>query len=230
MTPRSSGPGDATLVFQQLYAAGSTTDTVYPFYTTLTGSMTVIQNGFGTTLLDPQYGPNTVTGTLAINNGVLATTGTAAALAGIKEIDLNGGVLRLGQSNGIADSAHLFQGNNVVIGANNVQETLGDWTVDAFDSILDFNGFSAALTFATLRIDGTLDIHNYAGSATTMTILSGTAIGNLSHVSFYSDAGSTFLGHGQIVGNQLVVVPEPAMPALAILGSAALMLWRCRRR
>jgi hypothetical protein len=69
----------------------SPSDLVYPFYTTLTGSLGIVQDGLGTTSLQPLHGVNTFTGPVTVNLGTLATTGTAAALAGATSIAVNAG-------------------------------------------------------------------------------------------------------------------------------------------
>ncbi|MBN8712264.1 MAG: autotransporter-associated beta strand repeat-containing protein [Verrucomicrobia bacterium] len=224
----NGGAGEATLTFQQNFAAGSTSSTIYEFYTTITGSMNLVQSGPGTTVLNPIYGANTMTGDVLITGGTLATAGSVASLGSVGQITIDGGTFQLGQSEGIANSATLNQGSGrMVIGASAIQETLGAWVVSD-TAVLDFNNFAAGLTFASLEIDGTLAIYNYQGASTTLTILSGSAVGDLSQVAFYSDEGSTYLGSGEIVGTSLQVVPEPATFLLVGLGATA--LWLRRRR
>lgn len=72
----TGGSGTASVAFQQQYAAGSASDTVYPFFTTLTGSLGVVQDGPGTTSLQPLYGANTFSGAVTVDAGTLTTTGT----------------------------------------------------------------------------------------------------------------------------------------------------------
>lgn len=224
----NGGAGSASLNFQQNFAAGSGSNTTYEFYTTITGSMNIVQSGPGTTVLNPLYGANTMTGNVTITAGMLATAGSTAALGSVGGITIAGGNFQLGQSNGVSDSATLNHGNGeVIIGANAIQETFGQWVVsDA--AVVDFNHFTAGLTFSSLEITGTLAIYNYQGVTTTLTILSGMAVGDLSQVSFYSDGGNTYLGSGEIVGTSLQVIPEPSSFLLVGLGAGA--LWLRRRR
>jgi autotransporter-associated beta strand protein len=67
----SGGAGNATVQFSQNFAAEGGNATVYPFYTTLNGSLTVIQAGPGTTLFQPLYGNNSYSGGTVINQGTL---------------------------------------------------------------------------------------------------------------------------------------------------------------
>ena len=233
----TGGAGNATVQFTQQYAAGSPSDLVYPFYTTLTGSLGIVQDGLGMTALQPLYGPNTFAGPVIVNLGTLATTGTAAALAGATSITVNaGGALLLGQTNGVNDSAavtlsgggELFTGTSLseTFGALNV--TVGGW------SIINFMGNSSTLNFSSLSLDGSLAslaILNYTGADDFLNIASGTATGSLSRIAFYSDSGSTLLGYGGFEGTRLVpvAVPEPSTWAMALAGLAC-GRWILRRQ
>jgi hypothetical protein len=234
----TGGAGNASVVFtQQYWAAG--TNLVYPFYTSLTGSLGIVQNGLGTTSLQPLYGANTFTGPVTVNVGTLETTGTAAALAGATSITVNAeGALLLGQTNGVNDSAavtlaggELFTGTSLseTFGALNV--TVGGW------SIIDFMGNSSTLNFSSLSLDGSLAslaILNYDGANDFLNIASGTATGSLSRIAFYSDSGSTLLGYGGFEGTRLVpvAVPEPSTWAMALagLGCGGYVVRRRRKR
>jgi hypothetical protein len=235
----SGGAGHATVQFTQQYAAEPGTIPVYPFYTTLTGSLGIVQNGLGTTSLQPLYGANTFSGPVTVNVGTLETTGTAAALAGATSITVNAeGALLLGQTNGVNDSAavtlaggELFTGTSLseTFGALNV--TVGGW------SIIDFMGNSSTLNFSSLSLDGSLAslaILNYDGANDFLNIASGTATGSLSRIAFYSDSGSTLLGYGGFEGTRLVpvAVPEPSTVAMALAAIACggWSLWRRTRR
>jgi len=233
----TGGEGSASVVFTQQYAAEPGTNFVYPFYTSLTGSLGIVQDGLGMTALQPLYGPNTFAGPVIVNLGTLATTGTAAALAGATSIAVNaGGALLLGQTNGVNDSAavtlsgggELFTGTSLseTFGALNV--TVGGW------SIIDFMGNSSTLNFSSLSLDGSLAslaILNYDGANDFLNIASGTATGSLSRIAFYSDSGSTLLGYGGFEGTRLVPVPvpEPSTCAMALAGLAC-GSWMMRRR
>ncbi len=87
----TGGDGTAAVVFQQAANVdGSSTD--YPFYTTLTGSLAVHQEGPGTTSLAPLYGPNTYTGGTFISGGSL-NVGASGALPTDGSVTLSGGTL-----------------------------------------------------------------------------------------------------------------------------------------
>jgi len=75
----TSGNGTGRVVFDQNFAAEGGGDTVYPFYTTITGQVGVHQTGPGTTLLQPLYGNNTYTGATVVSEGTLQV-GSAGAL------------------------------------------------------------------------------------------------------------------------------------------------------
>ena len=233
----TGGSGTASVVFTQQYAAEPGTNPVYPFYTSLTGSLGIVQDGLGTTRLQPAYGANTFAGPVTVNLGTLETTGTAAALAGATSIAVNaGGALLLGQTHGVNDSAavtlsgggELFTGTSLseTFGALNV--TVGGW------SIINFLGTSSTLNFSSLSLDGSLAslaILNYDGANDFLNIASGTATGSLSRIAFYSDAGQTFLGYGGFESTRLVpvAVPEPSTWAMA-LASLACGCWMLRRQ
>jgi len=85
------GVGGGSVVFQQEYAAGSNAPSVYHFHAALTGNLQVVQDGPGTTLLqpDPAYGPNTFTGGVVVNQGTLQISGDGALPNG-NALTLNG--------------------------------------------------------------------------------------------------------------------------------------------
>ena len=111
-------------------------------------------------------------------------------------------------------------------------ETLGVLAVTGTGtSFIDFLGNAATLNFVSLVLEPTtaLKIWNYSGTNDVLNITTGTTFGDLADVRFYSDSGSTLLGHGGFAGTQLVPVPEPSTWAMAIAGLAAYG-WACRRR
>jgi len=233
----TGGAGHATVQFTQQYAAEPGTNPVYPFYTSLTGSLGIVQDGLGTTSLQPLYGANTFAGPVTVNAGTLATTGTAAALAGATSIAVNaGGALLLGQTNGVNDSAAVtLSGGGELYTGTSLSETFGalhltggGWSIINFLGNL---GNSSTLNFSSLSIGGSLAILNYTGADDFLNIASGTATGSLSQIAFYSDSGSTLLGYGGFEGTRLVpvAVPEPSTWALALAGVAC-GGWMLRRQ
>lgn len=194
------GSGGGTVKFQQEYAAGSNAASVYPFYTALTGNLRIVQDGPGTTLLQPlsAYGPNTFTGGLVVNQGTLQL-GTNTALPSGNDITLNGGTFET---------------------VSNLSQTLGNWTLQN-TSILDFSGNAVSFSFSGLSINGSLAIWNWNSLIDSIGIL-GAYSGDLSQIVFYSDSGATQIGTGTIVNSQLQAVPEPSIYLL--LGFGALLL------
>ncbi len=193
----------------------------------------------------------TSTGTLKIDNGG-ANAGQLSATTGIT-VNNGGSLILAGTSttaeriNNNADLTLAGGTFGFEYGLHGATETMASLTLSA-NSTLDFGTGSYAsdagntLRFSTLDLSGyTLTIYNwtgpyYAQGATTDTgtanqdrllFASGGLTGNnLSHVSFYSDAGTTFLGTGQQIAfgvpfpDELVPVPEPTtiFGALALLG------------
>ena len=231
----TGGSGTASVVFTQQYAAEPGTIPLYPFLTTLTGSLGIVQDGLGTTQLQPAYGANTFAGPVTVNLGTLETTGTAAALAGATSIAVNaGGALLLGQTNGVNDSAAVtLSGGGELFTGTSLSETFGALNVTGGGwSIINFLGTSSTLNFSSLSLDGSLAILNYAGANDFLNIASGTATGSLSQIAFYSDAGQTLLGYGGFDGTRLVpvAVPEPATLAMLVAVGIASAPYAMRRQ
>jgi autotransporter-associated beta strand protein len=225
----NGGAGEANVRFTQQFAAGSTNDTIYPFYTTLTGSVGITQAGAGTTKLQPLYGTNTFTGEVTVDSGTLATAGSVAALAGASGVTINtNGVFAIGQSDGVNDAAFINMNGGVLQTGISLTETLGPLTING-PSRIDFMGNTSTLVFSALGIIDTLAFWNYSPDDT-ITILSGLATGDLDKITFYSDSGTTSLGTAMFVGNDIMPVPEPSTYALLALSAAGLGGYVLRRR
>jgi autotransporter-associated beta strand protein len=230
----TGGSGTASIVFMQHYNAPAGTDPVYQFSTTLTGSMALVQDGLGTTSLQPLYGTNTFVGPVTINAGTLATAGATAALAGVSGITVNsGGVLSLGQTEGVNEHAQLTLAGGVLETDADLMQTLASLSVTGSTSIIDYLGNSSTLIFSSLSLapTGHLSIWNYDGTNDFLYVTSGIVSGDLADIAFYSDSGSTFLGYGGFAdGNRLVAVPEPSTVVMAVAGLACGGYRMLRRR
>lgn len=228
----TGGSGTASVAFRQQYAAGSASDTVYPFFTTLTGSLGVVQDGPGTTSLEPLYGANTFSGAVTVDAGTLTTTGTAAALAGTNAITVNaGGVFAPGQSNGVNDAAAIVLAGGVLAPVASLSESVAALSITA-SSRIDLGGGDTTLSFNFFSISSPLAIWNYSAANDLLTVTTGVATGSLSQISFYADAGQTFLGAGSFSGTSIVPVPEPSAGVFVVLavtcgGLAMRRLRRC---
>ncbi len=106
----TGGDGDASVVFQQLNdQAGSA---VYEFRSTLTGSIQVVQDGPGTTMLLPQFGNNTYTGGTQVQQGTLQVGGTNAL--GTGGVTVTGGTLVVQGGSAITNEVTLGGGSYTV--------------------------------------------------------------------------------------------------------------------
>ncbi len=226
----TGGSGNATIRFTQQYAAGSSNNTIYPFYTTITGSADVVQAGNGTTRLQPLYGANTFTGDVLIESGTLATAGSVAALAAVSAIRIQSGALVLGQSNGVNDLAAVDLAGGTLQTGLGLAETFGALNVTSASTI-DLLAGTSELSFSSLAISSTLAVWNY-NAGDSLRIESGMATGDLSNVLFYSDSGSTFLGSGAFSGDLLIPVPEPGVPLMLAMAAAifGIVRWSRARR
>ncbi len=113
----TGGSGAASVVFSQEYAAGSTTNTSYEFYTTIEGSASVVQAGNGTTVLKPQYGANSFSGDVVVQSGTLQL-GNATAMPTGNNVVLKGGALEM---NGYSVNAGtLTLDGGTLVGSQNV--------------------------------------------------------------------------------------------------------------
>ncbi|NBW97819.1 MAG: hypothetical protein EBR28_14110, partial [Planctomycetia bacterium] len=161
----------------------------------------IIKNGNGTLALS---GWNTYSGPTTVNAGVLATSGSEAAMMGTSGVTLNSGAtLALGQSNGVnANAGVTFNGGTLQL-ATTLTQTFAGFTV-AQPSVLEFGSTMSALTMGTLSLAQPLAIWNYVSNGAQINVTSGTYSGSLANVNYYSDAGQTSLGHGILVGTTLM--------------------------
>jgi len=225
------GEGDATVRFTQSFATDSTINPVFEMKSTMTGSVSVVQDGEGTTLLVPESGENDFTGSVTVNSGILATSGTVAAMAGTEGITLMGGsTFQLGQSEGINDTAYLTMQGGMMTMSLDLNETMGAWSV-LDDSSFDFEGNAVTLTFQSLTISAQLSVWNWDGTKDHIYVTDGNSgiTGGVEQILFYSDQGQSFLGYGAFSGSEIIIVPEPSSLALALLGLSLLVYARRSR-
>jgi autotransporter-associated beta strand protein len=214
------GAGGGSMVFDQNYAAGSGSNTVYAFLSDITGNLQVIQNGPGTTLLSPLYGSNSYSGATTLNGGTLLAT-TSGALGSSTNITVNAGAtLNLGAGDvAFGNQQFTLNGGEFLLSANQTQN-FGNWNILG-SSIFDLGGTTSTLTFNSFSINGTLDIWNWSASSDTIDI-NGATDAPYNNVVFYSDGGTTEIGTGAIIDGRLEAVPEPSPDALLGFGLGAL--------
>jgi fibronectin-binding autotransporter adhesin len=208
----------------------------------------VISGGGSLTLTNS----NTFSGPTTIMSGTLnaSAMGPNQALGGTgKVIAGSGGILVLGSNDQINNTASMVlsggtlnvnthtEGSSAAVG-------MGALTLTQ-DSALDFAGISGGLLHfsssnqANGQIpqnwSGRLNIYDWANDGTDQLYLgtSNTGLNNtqLSQIYFYSDAGSGFLGNGQISAEGGVTpVPEPStiLAGLVVLGFTGVCEWRRR--
>jgi len=150
--------GSGDVIFAQQFAAGSTSDTIYPFYPNIVGNMDVYQDGSGTTVL---YGTNGFESAW-INSGTLEL-GSSGAINGFSTIYVS--------ANGTLDTNGFDIPNPIIHeqGARSMQSVMQDDSMASFNQVTlgEFNvGQSAApTTHLTAAI--------LAGSAATDLMLAG---------------------------------------------------------
>lgn len=197
----NGGDGTASVVFTQDYAAGSTSETVYEFYTTIGGSAGVTQSGNGTTVLNPLYGANTFSGDIVVNSGVLQAGSAAALPSAGNNITLNGGKLDM---NGYSASA----GTLTLNGGTLFNQTMApinltpSATNDPYNVTVTANGYYE-LTVAggqggmTLDVDGSAGLAGGGGAVVTSSI--------------YLTAGTQFVALVGQAGQSGTVTDDPSI-------------------
>jgi T5SS/PEP-CTERM-associated repeat protein/autotransporter-associated beta strand protein len=189
----------------------------------VSGKGLISQLGSGTTILAES---NSFTGSAVVNQGNLVAS-VRGALGGVTNITVTGGRLSLEADQSVNKDATLsLEGGTLGISAN-LDQKFDSWTLQN-NSLLDFDGYAASLTFTSLAINGSLAIWNWNALIDSISI-TGAYSGDLSQITFYSDFGVTEIGTGTIVNNQLQAVPEPSTYALVSL-SALLLVISVKRR
>lgn len=208
------------------------------------------KRGAGTWTLS---GTNAYTGPTVVSAGTLEISGT---ISGTTSLDISGGSLLL--AGVLADriinapAVNLSGGTlGYASGVSSASESMGNLTLAA-NSTLDFGaGTGNTLLFSGLSLgSSTLSIYNWSGSPYSigqsddgsnlaqdrlLFDVSSLPANALGQISFYSDAGSTFLGHGHEISFggdfEIVPVPEPSTTGLiAAAGLLGLVGMRERRR
>jgi fibronectin-binding autotransporter adhesin len=242
-----AGAGSVTSSAGAAMTVNATSDQT--FSGAISGATTLTKSGAARLTLS---GSNSFSGATSITGGTLAVS-AANALANTASMNVTGGTLLLGGSGERVNnsaSATLSNGRIAFDAVSNQTENLGALTLTGA-SVLDFGtGSGDTLRFASLAsFTGTLQIWNWTGTtygigqldpgvATQDRLIFDVTTGlnptALAQISFFSGAGTGFLGTGAEIAYgasdfQIVPVPEPG----TIGGAAALValaFWRERRR
>jgi autotransporter-associated beta strand protein len=235
----ANAAASVTLGAATLETGGDNTSTTFAGVISGTGALT--KDGTGTFTLT---GANTFSGATTVDAGTLEAA-AANALGATSGITVNsGGTLLLsntGTTDRINDAATIdLSGGTIAFNGNVTEGTspgTGALTLTT-NSIIDFLGGDAVINFGASNLaswtgGATLSIYNWGGSTAgggLDQLLFGsdtTALtaGQLGQISFYSGAGTGFLGAGTFVGSlgEVVPVPEPSavFVALGLVGLAA---------
>jgi fibronectin-binding autotransporter adhesin len=237
----NGGSADAVLTLSESNAANSATfDGV--IQNGLTNTVALVKTGAGTQVLS---GANTYTGTTTVSGGTLLVNGSLAATT----VSIGSGAT-LGGSGAIGGPASILAGGILSPGTspgtlaiNNTLALDGGsllaFEIDAGDpssSVLNdlITGVTDLTLGGTLNLTGTGDfttvtqgttwrLINYTGSLTDNTLAIGTAPTLAAGLSFAVDTSTA----NEV---NLVVVPEPGLPALLGTGLVTTFLLRSRRR
>lgn len=190
------------------------------FNVEVAGSGGVLQNS-GTLNLS---GPNSYTGSTAINGGILNANSTSA-FGSSSGIELNGGVLNLNADVSAALTPLTLGGGT--LNQNTSDSSFGPLILGGGNSIINL-GLTGSLTFngdASWQ-GGTLTITGWTGTTDSAQVfITGTLSPDfLSHITFAGFDSVTVLPNGE-----LVAVPEPALYAL-VFGVGLLGFALARRR
>ncbi len=195
-----------------------------------TGSIGLTKSGTGTTTLT---GNNTFTGTTTVSGGGLDLSG-GGQLSATTNVVVNAGSTLLLGNTGAANvvkttSAVTLAGGTLSMGGSSggsvktSVQAFGALTLTA-NSFIDFSTLSgnSSLTFASIGglSANTLFVYNYSstpGSATTLNDSFSLTSSELANISFFTGAGSGFMGTGGFSGNEIVPVPEPGVMVAAAL-------------
>lgn len=206
----NGGSGRATLEFQQQYAYGAnTSNTVYNFYTTITGSTNVVQNGLGTTRLQPLYIPtgetqamNTYTGGTFVKQGTLQI-GSALALPTTTDVYVEGGTFDIYGQTLTINELHLTSGSIInSVGGVLAQSLTPTQTTTASGNIAVAISGTGGLTQNGAGTTILTSISDYTGATTVQTgtlLINGS--GNLVNSNVTVKRGATLGGNGQVTNS-----------------------------